>query len=633
MKKILKKSLVSILLLGVFIVSLVTLSACNNKEEKMQILDLKNLEYLEEIQKKGDLIFEWLAPYNKLRPTLIVFHGEWLNNSNNSFTMTLDENEYTMYDAENNPTDYVVQKNISGYLDNGLNRDLDYYWLRVAQYNVAIFHWERFADDDTEGISSKLYTVPKMRYRKDDGTYEVVKVPKADLTSIVASLYLKELDGITTGREIRFVGNGIGANLALSVSDLLTTYYHNKLIDNTFLPQRLTLCDPYMQNDDMHLTIPWNKDIDTQKGTMGMINDMLDKVTGVGTVCEMIESKEMKFYTEEVVDEYGVISEVELYKETYAYDVSRKGAAIESLFEEILEKVAYLEMSQSYSLKLSDEYKNYKRLALDWYLYSIIGSDDKSVGYPSSPSGGSQPSTSNWGTRETRPMVNDRKKNNDLSSATASNRGLNFSVSAWTPTVYTRALKGISFSQKKSTSNASSNVHNVQTYNYTEYIMEYFCSENYQKSNQDDYTLICGYIYFDANGDSYINDGLDKGIANATVNFDIKPQSTTSQGTKANFNVVTDESGFYVIRLNDKTVDENGDISEKGYRFNETYTVTLTYLITSPRFVYQPNQASGLFYETVGGQNFSESNVTFELKDYYANAITIKNCLVISENP
>jgi hypothetical protein len=230
-------------------------------------------------------------------------------------------------------------------------------------------------------------------------------------------------------------------------------------------------------------------------------------------------------------------------------------------------------------------------------------------------------------------MINDRKKNNDISPSTASNRGFNFSVSAWTPTVYTRALKGISFTQKKTSSSATSNVHGVQIYNYTEYIMENFCSENQQKSDQNDYTLICGYIYFDENGDSYINDGIDKGIANATVNFDIQPKSTSSFGAKANFNVVTDQNGFYVIRLNDKTVDANGDISEKGYRFNEAYNITLTYLITSTRYVYQTNQAAGLYYVTIGGHNFSTSTSSFELNDYYADAITVKNCLLVSESP
>lgn len=630
MTKLLKKSIVFILLIGVILSSL-TLFACNKKESKLEILDLEKLEYLDEIQKNGDLVFEWLRPYNNLRPTLVVFHGEWLDNSENSFSLSLDANEYTKYDVNTNPTNYVVQKNISGYLDNGLNRDLDYYWLTVAQYNVAVFHWESFADDDTEGISSKLYTVPKMRYRKSDGTYETVRVPKVGLASIVASLYIKEMQDKANGKEIRFVGNGIGANLALSVSDLLTTFYTNQLIKSDYLPQRLALCDPYMQNTDMHLDIPWDKNIDTKNGTMSMVNDMLNKVTNVGTVCEMIENKEMSLYKQEVVDEEGVVSEVELYKETYAYDVKRKSAAIESLFEDVKSKVAYLEISQNYSLKFSDNYKKYKRIALDWYLYSIIGSDDKNVGYPSSAETTS--SNCNWGTRSTRPMINDRKKNNDGTSSTGSNRGFNYSVSAWTPTVYTRALKGISFTQKKSSSNAGSNIHNVQLYNYTEYIMENFCSENYQKSDQEDYTLICGYIYFDQDGDSYINDGIDKGIANATINFDIQPQKTGSLGTRANFNVVADQNGFYVIRLNDKTVDENGDISEKGYRFNETYTITLTYLITSTKYVYQQNQAAGLYYVTSTGHNFTSSTSTFTLNDYYADAITIKNCLLVSESP
>ncbi len=634
MRKSLKKFVVLLLLAGIVICAL-SLFGCVKKGDGTDILDLDKVEHLKEIRQNGDLVFEWLKTYNSLKPTLIVFPGEWTDNAQNDFSINLDESEYTMYNATSNPTNYVVLKNNPGYNNNGFKHDLGEYWLTVASYNVAVFHWERFADDDAESISSKLYTVPKMRYRNDDGTYETIRVPKEGLASIVTSLYLKEMEGKANGREIRFVGNGVGANLALSVSDLLTTYYGNKLIEGTYLPRRLALCDPYLSMSDMHLDIPWDKTIDTKNGTMGMINAMLGKVTAVGTVCEMIENKEMSLYKTTVVDEHGVESEVELYREIYAYEVDRKSAAIENLFNGIKSKVAYLELAQSYSLKFSERYKKFKRIALDWYLYSIIGSDDTRIGYPSTDpfASGSTYSNTNWGPNSTRPIINDRQSNNDTSGGTASSRGLKFGVSAWTPTVYTRALKGISFTQKKFTTNASSNVHGVPTYNYAMYILEYFSSENYQKSNQTNYTLICGYIYFDENDDGLINDGADRGMANATVNFDIAPKPTNYSGTKANFSVTTDETGFFVIRLNDKTIDANGDISEKGYRFNEPYNVTLTYLITSPKFVYQTKQAEGVYYETCGGHNFSSSTCSFELNDYYADAITVKNCLLIAETP
>jgi hypothetical protein len=630
MKKKINKAIIILLVISMVCSTLILFTSCSDDTvESLEILDLDTLDYIDDIQTNGDLIFEWLYKYNSARPTVVIFHGETTDNSADDFSMNLDESEYTEYDVDTNPTDYVVTKNLQGYYNNGYSSDLSYYWHTVAQYNVVVFHWESFADDDLESIASKFYTTPKQRYRNEDGTYETNEVPNADLVSIVTSLYIEEMDGLLNGKEVRFVGNGVGANLALSVSDQITTYYNAGLLDGSYLPTRLALCDPYLSVDDLHLEVNWDTTIETTEGTLGMINSMLTKVTNIGTVVEMIESKEMSSYTVDVVDEDGVESETELYDENYAYDIDRKDATISANFDEILTKVAYLEIAESYSLSFSDEYKAFNRISLDWYLYSIIGSDDTTVGYPTSLS--STSSTCNWGTRDTRPMLNNRYATNDVSSSAASNMGKNYGVSAWTPTTYTRALKGISFTLQERTTNATSNVHGNMTYNYSDYIMEYFQSENYQKSNQDDYTLICGYIYYDENEDSFINDGTNNGIADAIINFDIT-STETDEPIEANFDVYTDSDGFYTIKLMDKVVDENGDESSSGYKFDVDYTVTLTYMIATPTFVYQTDLATGIYYETVDGHNFNSSKSSFTLNYYYADAITIKNCLIIPES-
>lgn len=603
-------------------------SACGKKKEnKLEILNTEKLEYLKEIQANGDLVFEWLGNYNINRPTIILFHGE-TPNYEKRFDMNLDTNEYTVYNETSMPSDYVVEKANSGYNKQGFNADVLYYWQRVALFNVVIFHWESFADDDIEAISSKLYTVPKMRYKKADKTFETNKVPKAALASIVTSLYIKEMEGKATGKEIRFVGNGAGANLALSVCDLLASYYKEQLISGEYLPARLALCDPYLSSDNMYLDISWDKYINTSNGTLGMINHMISKINSIGITVEMIENKAIEKYKTTTIDEYGKTVEVELNKETYAYQINRKNAAIKDIFDEILSKIAYLEIAQSYSLKFSEKYLAYKRIALDWYLTSIIGSDDINVGYPLTESNNN--SNCNWGIRNTRPILNNRYPNNDSSSSVGSNRGKNYGVSAWTPTVYTRALRGISFTQKKKTTNASSDVHDNMRYNYSEYILQHFCVENYQKSNQNDYTLICGYVYLDKNKDAYINDGITAGIGSAKINFSIMPSKDADKPI-AEFDATTDDSGFYVIKLNDKTV-ENGDESQSGYKFNVDHEVTLTYIISSPKYVYQSLQASGIFYETVSGHNFSSATCKFTLNHYYADAITVKNCLLIPES-
>ncbi|MFA6867160.1 MAG: hypothetical protein WCR54_06545 [Clostridia bacterium] len=619
-----KKLLVVLMLVAISIVATVSLASCNSKEEdKVTLLNLSEVQNLETIQNQGDLTFEWLRNYNSTRPTMILFHGE--TTSMDRYSLELDSDEYTLYDSVNNETNFVLSKDSDGYDNSALDLDLAYYWLNVAQYNVAIFHWESFTYDDTNSISSKLYTVPKMRYRKEDGEFETDKVPKVALTELATNLYLKEMDGKKINKEIRFVGNGIGSNLALSITNLLDVYNENNLISTEYIPNRLALNDPYLTSENMYLSIDWDKNIDTTNGTLGLYNDMLTKVTDTGTVVEMIEEVTTVASTQDVVDENNETTQKTVYSNDYSYPMDRSTAKTKELFDGITSKLAYLKLSQDYSEKFSDKYIGCHRIALDWYLASVFGSDDEDIGYNI----GSENNTNNGGEKNTRPILNDRKATDDLSSTAASYRGKNYGVSAWTPTVYTRALRGIRFSLKKYSSNATSDVHENMRYNYTDYIMNYFRTENYQKSDQTDYTLITGYVYLDSNADGFINDGATNGLGGETIDFEI----STKEGKEiAKFSVKTAEDGFYSIKLADKVKDANGDLSTEGYVFNGTgVTMKLTYYITSNKYVYQKTISTGIYYNTIAAQNFSTEKCEFTFNGYYADAITVKNCLIRPE--
>lgn len=629
-----KKKLSFVIVFAVVILTVVFVAAAGCTEKKVEMPTVSDIEYLDEIKETGNLKFEWLAKYSPSRPTAIIFHGE---GDGRDFSATLDEREYTTkaYLEELAKTDlsvdtnkFVVQSGM-GYRAEGLNFDLAQYWTKISDWNLAIFHWEDFAvEQETDDIIAKFYSVAKMRYVTGENTYETTRVPHRNLTEIVSVLYNEEMKDKANGKEIRFIGNGVGANLALSVASYLSSYVADGAVDSKVLPSRLALCDPYIGTSDLHLpndSLSW-KEVSTKEGAINVVDKTLDDAIAYGAVAEVIESAEV---TEE--NDRKVL--------TYAYDTARSEKAEES-YKNIKAKSAYLQLRENYSLKFSEGYKALKRVALDWYLYSIIGSDDSgntdggyAMGYPRNLSDFQNYYTYegfNWAPNQTRPMLNNRALNNDGSTTTvAGYRGKNYSVSAWTPTTYVRALRGISFTMQKKVSEtgAQTNVHGNTLYPLADYTLQYFRSENFQVSDQTDYTLVCGYIYVDTNGNGYMDDGFN-GLANAKLQVKITTTQNSVTQTVATFETQADENGFYVIRFNDKKKDSEGELSKEGYVFTLDHKVTLTLIPSSHDYYGSSATLSGPFYNTVNGHNFNSFTCDVTVSRYYADGIKISNCLV-----
>lgn len=642
------KRLAATLIIALLITTIapLILIGCSGKGEHSlaPMIKTEDIGYLEEIQGKGNLYFEWLNnnSFSKSKPTLIVVHGETTGAGEEKFSMDLNPEVYT-FQKDKNDTDYVVADGI-GHRAEGLKLNISQYWLVTSQWNVAIFHWERFADESSpDEVLNKLFTVPKMRYingTDEDGNaiYETSRVPKYSLTEIFAALYVKEMSDKLSGNEIRFVGNGVGADLALSAAHYLALYCGDNQLKKGYLPSRISLCDPYLSIEDMHFAddkLAW-ADINTTKGMLGVANDMLTVVADYGAAVEMVESNEIS--TRKVTDSEG--QEITQSVSSYAYNIE-KSATAEEIFTKLKQNLVYLELRESYSTlfpeSVKDSYKGFKRIALDWYLYSIIGSDDSgnagggsAIGYPRDLANFADYYTYsgfNWAPNETRPMINNRQLNSDSSGYTS--RGKNYSLSAWTPTVYTRALRGISFKMQKYSKNLNiTTVHGNATYQYTDYTLQRFRTENYQVSDQTDYTLVCGYVYLDDNGDKLMNEGYN-GIGGVDIQIKITTGSGESLKNVANFTVTTDKNGYYVIRLNDKTTDAEGNLSKNGYAFSTSHTLTATIIPSSHDYVAMSSALSGyVFYQSVAGHNFSGYTGTVTLNNYTGGTINVLNCLV-----
>ena len=194
----------------------------------------------------------------------------------------MDEEEYTFKTGES--SDYVVATGI-GYKARGLDLDLSKYWLDVAKYNVAIFHWERFADETSDNVLAKLFSVPKMKYKTDGDGYETNAVPKNCLTEVFAALYVKEFADKSTDKEIRWVGNGVGADLAAAAADYMLSFVKKGSLDKKYLPDRLTLCDPYLTAADLHLANDKTKwGVDSTEGAMGLVKTFVSDLDAYAAI-------------------------------------------------------------------------------------------------------------------------------------------------------------------------------------------------------------------------------------------------------------------------------------------------------------------------------------------------------------
>lgn len=618
-----------VVVIALAIVGCMLVTGCSDKK-KESFISSADIAYLEEIQATGALKFEWLNNYSPSRPTAIVFHGE---SDGNKFSIDLDSNEYT-FKKDADDKNYVVYEGI-GLVGKGLNLKLSEYWTKDSEWNLAVFHWESFArEDNADDIVAKFYSLPKMRYYLGEDMYETSKVPHNNLTEVVSALYYEEMQDKINGKEIRFIGNGVGADLALSVAAYLSASSAKGLIGNESLPLRIALCDPYISVGDMNMpgnVLPWTS-VSTAEGMIKVTEELLKEVASYGAAAEIIEMQE-------VVSVQNGSDSVETV--AYAYDIEKSEKAEES-YKSIKANSAHLYLRESYSSKFSEGYKKLKRVALDWYMYSIIGSDDSgnaggqySIGYPHNVSDFQtyySYSGFNWGPNKTRPMINNRALNNDTNSSVSGNRGKNFSVSAWTPTPYVRAVRGISFTQQKKvgTSATGTNIHGNSLYAMKDYTLEYFRSENYQVSDQTDYTLVCGYVYTDKNKDGYMNDGFS-GVANAKLSVEISRSNVSSdeKTTIASFIVNADETGFYVIKLADKKKDSEGVLSEEGYSFSSSHVVKLTLIPESHDYYGITSAVTGQpYYNTINAHNFSGFSTEITVSNYYADAITISNCLV-----
>ncbi len=577
-----------------FVVLLGVLSGCN-EEQAEELLQASEIDGLFELVERKVVWFEWLKTYNPNKPLAVFFHGE----GEESFSLSLDRTAYTQ----------EVLTSSCGWRGNGLisnqqktKYDLTSYWTDIAGYNVLIFHWEKFAEEESyTAILSKLLSTYRLRYRENGDYHSFGSVP---LVKVFAALYLSEMNKAeVSSQEIRFVGNGTGAVLC----EALATYISKLDGTNSYLPYRITLCDAPLSAD----ALPFQTEIISlqEPSVLDFLTACNDVLAPKGVALEVVESQE--------------IGTDVSYAYTYSNDRTQ---ALESFKS----NVAYLALSERYSVDESFSVcKTKKRIAMDWYMYSVLGSDDETVGNPTDESSVSY-NRGNWGSNFRRPVLNDR-----VFSEGTNYIYTDYAVSAWTPTAYIRAFRGVSFYQKKAESVIGTDKNGRKQYLYSDYVLEKFSSENRQVSDRRDCTIFCGYVYYDRNQDGLMNEGIVSFRQGSKIVITLTYETTV--GTRivlSEKKVSSAQDGFFMIRF----VDGEGDIritSSEGYAeiqgFNvatREYSLYLRYEYEKGYTNYDAEAYSSYSYERAWGNGFSKNVVSFTLKQDSVHATYVYNCLI-----
>jgi len=186
--------------------------------------------------------------YNSSKPTVLYFHG-WQKGTSErnywreSFQFT-DNNE-------------------------GISVKTCTAW-KNAGWNVAIFYWNQFADEnEVKDAEAKIWTKngPRgMRYRLSDGSYKTTKSPSKSVTDLAYDQLLKIISNNTSGT-LRFVGHSLGNQLAVNLANKVNT----SNVNSKYMPERVELIDPFWsKNSKSYLGGDW-----TGERVRAYVSDMI----------------------------------------------------------------------------------------------------------------------------------------------------------------------------------------------------------------------------------------------------------------------------------------------------------------------------------------------------------------------
>ena len=186
---------------------------------------------------------------NKDAPTIIYTHG-WKPYGESGIREDLSVKSNT-------------DKALSDYGYSAYPYNKKYYQeLRKLGYNVGVFYWQQFADENKPALKPSIdmkvwshNTSMGMQYvTYAEGSKNGVITKPSDPTNpteSVAVLYgkaIKESLGSDYNGKLHLVGHSVGGQLTAAVSEYLCYEYDDEKIGSNLLPERVTLIDPFMSS-------------------------------------------------------------------------------------------------------------------------------------------------------------------------------------------------------------------------------------------------------------------------------------------------------------------------------------------------------------------------------------------------
>ncbi len=165
-------------------------------------------------------------------------------------------------------------------------------WLS-AGYNVGCFVWSNFSDDEPFTGQSKVWGINgnKMRWKRADGGYEYADIPSHSLAEIYAACYFDFMSSIDyKGSEIRFFGHSLGAQLTVALSSYFLAALENSKMNPKYMPERVTLLDPYLSNASDQTYVTWLDATLAEGGSVKTALDTVNKLKAIGVAVELVRS-------------------------------------------------------------------------------------------------------------------------------------------------------------------------------------------------------------------------------------------------------------------------------------------------------------------------------------------------------
>ncbi|NCA66817.1 MAG: hypothetical protein EOM87_01990 [Clostridia bacterium] len=165
-------------------------------------------------------------------------------------------------------------------------------WL-AAGYNVGCFMWSQFSDDSPFIGQSKVWGIynGKMRWSKNSGGYEKNDVPSHSVAEIYAACYndfMSQHD--FCGSEIRLYGHSLGAQLTVALSSYFMSAVETGKMNPEYLPDRVSLLDPYLSNDIDAIYVTWLDKTLEDCGSVKATLDTVIRLKNKGIAVELVRS-------------------------------------------------------------------------------------------------------------------------------------------------------------------------------------------------------------------------------------------------------------------------------------------------------------------------------------------------------